>query len=295
MGGAVSLYNVLKARKTRLSPDLYTLLRARWEMSERVITAEPPIYFKSDGTAISEYQISGDTVQNGTPTPDNPIEVMGVGDRTSNSLDFEQLKNAPSETIKDIVCSHVLYLHLKPNAYYTMMSDGTGSTDSTPADLYRSVYFNSTAGEASANKNNPVTLYTDDTGVVYVAFLDERTNAQQYLNGVAHIWINEGNTPSPYEPYGYKIPITLNSVTQNIYLDKPLYSGDYIKRNADGTGVLHQDGADTPIALPQLSVVKGNNELNISTTVTPEITLKGKIKQLPDSNMNALLSVMEEM
>jgi hypothetical protein len=181
-------------------------------------TGAVPVTFTADGTPLLDYLISGNMVQSGTPTPDNPIMPQGTGERTGNLFDFEQLKNAPSGAIGSITFSHVLTLQLKANTYYTMASNGTGSTSSTPADLYRSIYFNATAGESSANKNNPVTLLTDSTGVVRIGFFSERTNAQQYLNGEAQLWINEGSTALPYEPYGYKIPISSANTTTPVYL-----------------------------------------------------------------------------
>ena len=42
---------------------------------------EPTIY--TDGTAITAYTIKGNTVQDGTPTPSNPVEVQGVGELDS--------------------------------------------------------------------------------------------------------------------------------------------------------------------------------------------------------------------
>lgn len=54
-----------------------------WEHSLRKLTTateavENPLY--SDGTAITSYTIKGNTVQNGTPTPSNPVDVVGVGE-----------------------------------------------------------------------------------------------------------------------------------------------------------------------------------------------------------------------
>lgn len=40
----------------------------------------PPTTIYADGTAISTYTIKGNTVQNGTPTPSNPVPVVGVGE-----------------------------------------------------------------------------------------------------------------------------------------------------------------------------------------------------------------------
>ena len=180
------------------------------------ITTLPAVIHPTGTTAT--VGLKGNTVQNDTPTPDIPIMPQGCGERTGNLFDFEQLKNAPSGTIGSITFSHVLTLQMKANTYYTMASNGTGSTSSTPADLYRSIYFNSATAASSVNRNNPVTVLTDSTGVVRIGFFSERTNAQQYLSGEAQLWINEGSTPLPYEPYGYKIPISSANTTTPVYL-----------------------------------------------------------------------------
>lgn len=184
--------------------------------STDTIATLPAVIYANDTTAT--VGLKGQTVQSSTPSPTSPVMPQGTGERTGNLFDFEQLKNAPSGTIGSITFSHVLTLQLKANTYYTMASNGTGSTSSTPADLYRSVYFNATTGESSVNKNNPVTVLTDSTGVVRIGFFSERANAQQYLSGEAQLWINEGNTALPYEPYGIKIPISCGGTTNNVYL-----------------------------------------------------------------------------
>jgi hypothetical protein len=56
---------------------------SQWEHSLRKLTTttevvENPLY--SDGTAITSYTISGNTVQNGTGTPDSPVMPEGCGD-----------------------------------------------------------------------------------------------------------------------------------------------------------------------------------------------------------------------
>lgn len=40
----------------------------------------PPTTIYTDGTAITSYTLKGNTVQNGTPTPSNPVSVVGVGE-----------------------------------------------------------------------------------------------------------------------------------------------------------------------------------------------------------------------
>lgn len=396
MGGTVSLYDVLKARKTGLSPDLYTLLIARQEMSESVITAEPPIYFKSDGTPLSEYQISGDTVQNGTPTPDNPVEVLGVGDRTGNLIDVNVSEAGGISDTGELIAN--------PNAWRsTVYYDIDTTLNYVASKAKQTIRIN----YYDASKN-----HISREGITQETYkqLTIPSNARYFKwtlydnNGIPNIqaahsikpMVNIGSTALPYEPYGYKIPIISANTTTNIYLGdvqatrkikKLVFDGTedwsretgktyYLATTMPLTGYsnaicthypivssynaltstdltfsvsrrpavfIHdnrfadwnelksylaaQYAAGTPVTVwyaleteetgivneplmkigdyadtlnneqagVQIPTVKGNNELNISTTVIPEVTLKGKIRQLPDSDMNTLLSVMEVM
>ena len=190
-------------------------------------TGTNTVTFLSDGRALPAWEIAGNGSQASTPSPSSIVPFDGTGERTGNLFDFEQLKNAPSGTMTSatvtLTVPHVLTLQLKANTYYTIASNGSGDTAMTPADLYRSVYFNTTDAESSVNRNNPVTVLTDSTGVVKIGFFSERTNASQYLNGNAQLWLNEGSTALSYEPYGYKITPTITSGTDT--QTTPIYLG----------------------------------------------------------------------
>ena len=217
------LYDILKTAKIGAgkAPDLYTALLAknlRRNGEAETLSGIPPLTFPSNGQPITSWSLKGNESHTGTPTPDSPAMPQGTGERTGNLLDFEQLKTAPSGRIGTVYAPHLLTLQMKPNTYYTMASNGYGSIDVNPSDLYRSIYVNRSNGEYSVNKSNPVTVLTDDSGNVNIGFFDNRTNGQQYLNGEAQVWINEGSTALPYEPYGYKIPISSANTTTPVYL-----------------------------------------------------------------------------
>lgn len=53
----------------------------------KVLEGVPPLTFTARGLPLINYLIEGNTVQNGTPTPSNPVEVNGVG-----TLDSGQYK-----------------------------------------------------------------------------------------------------------------------------------------------------------------------------------------------------------
>lgn len=218
----VSGTNILTVITTNPSSKVYVECYRAKDVpipSPNVVIGSVPFDFECyEAYHLMDYSISGNAVQESTPSAEAPVDATGCGVRTRNLFDFKQLETASSGTIEDARFSHLLELKLKANTYYTMGSNGTGSTDSAPADLYRSVYFNAKTGEATVNRDHPVTVLTDSTGVVRIGFVSERTNAQQYLNGEAQLWINEGDTLLPYEPYGYKLPLSVNGTEYPIFL-----------------------------------------------------------------------------
>jgi hypothetical protein len=49
-----------------------------WTYRSSSTEASPTLY--ADGNPIADYTIKGNTVQNGTPSPSNPVDVVGVGE-----------------------------------------------------------------------------------------------------------------------------------------------------------------------------------------------------------------------
>ena len=192
-----------------------------WQHSLRKLTTateavENPLY--SDGTAITAYTIKGNTVQDGTPTPSNPVEISGVGVRTEN------LAHDISITYATTAYSNALLFDadLKPNTTYTLSFISVSGLELyTNENLFTSeVIFTTVDGL------NTITITT-------VSEISKSTTAQAQ-NGLwrilknrtslsitpvfDNVMFNTGNTAKPYEPYGYKIPISSGGVTTNIYL-----------------------------------------------------------------------------
>ena len=59
----------------------------------RSVTGAPPIALEAcaDNMSLTNYKIHGNSFQDGTPTPDNPIEVQSVGEKTKNIFDEKLL------------------------------------------------------------------------------------------------------------------------------------------------------------------------------------------------------------
>ena len=49
------------------------------------LSGTPPLSFTAKGKPLTAWSITGNTVQNGTPTPENPVEVQAVGDYDSET------------------------------------------------------------------------------------------------------------------------------------------------------------------------------------------------------------------
>jgi hypothetical protein len=94
----VKLYEILKASKTGIAPDMWTTLAGKnwggtdsgYEVKER--TGIPPLSFRANGQPLLDYTIYGNTVQNGTPTPDSPITPQGTGDLETVGVKAGQYK-----------------------------------------------------------------------------------------------------------------------------------------------------------------------------------------------------------
>ena len=194
---------------------------SQWEHSLRKLTTateavENPLY--SDGTAITSYTLKGNEKHTGTPTPSNPVEVNGVGVRTEN------LAHDISITYATTAYSNALLFDadLKPNTTYTLSFISVSGLE-----LYTNEnLFTSEVIFTTVNGLNTITITT-------VSEISKSQTAQAQ-NGLwrilknraslsitpvfDNVMLNTGSTAKPFEPYGYKIPISSGGVTTNIYL-----------------------------------------------------------------------------
>ena len=91
------------------------------------------------------------------------------------------------------------------------------------------------------------------------------------INTNIYVQIAKDIKPSAFEPYGYRVPVTINSNTTNIYLPEQLTktndNTDYIdyatqkRHNSDGT--------ESTVILPEIAVTAGRNALTVGTEVQP--------------------------
>ena len=213
----------------------------RDKVAERTVELSgiPPLSFTAKGKPLTAWSITGNTVQTGTPTPDNPVEVQAVGDRTANLFDYK--KYFESTFTKYNEYFEWAEIQLKPFTTYTFATSFVESTIAT--GIINTAFIITTSAEepktltGGISSTRIVTKTTEADGIIkiYKRIKGEiLPKKEDFDSGMHWLMINEGDTALPYEPYGYKIPITTKSedgtesITTPIYLDKPLYKiGNY--------------------------------------------------------------------
>lgn len=231
------------------------------------IEGEPPLIYKSKkaGTLI-DYRIYGQTVDG-----------ESVGDRTGN-LFYKKIENANISSRGDVGTDSQYQYDLwigKVTAGETYTARNMNLvvgffTDEPDFGVY--TYNNSRIADAS-----PVYTFTVPSGCSYVVI--------RFFKNEPTIMLNSGSTALPYEPYGYKVPVTVSNGTDT--LTTTIYLPEQIKKVGDeaeyidyGEQKFHRiSGADLDVTLPVLPTVTGTNVLSIGAEIQPsKINIKGKIK-----------------
>ena len=199
------------------------------------ITGVPPLRYIGDGRPLTDYRIAGNAVQDGTPSPDAPVDATGCGVRTGNLLnlnrtysqtfttDTEKWMNgaatannsgggyAETEILGDKirVTSKIsgygasFLIKAFPNTMYTVSFE----TDKTSSGSWGGISDRDINGEvisSSAVYGKSATFTTHDN----CAFLNVcfRFPPADGTVTFSKIMLNLGSTALPYEPYGYKLP-----------------------------------------------------------------------------------------
>ena len=254
------------------------------ERHEIELSGTPPLSFTSKGKPLTAWSITGNTVQNGTPTPENPVEVQAVGDRTANLFDFDTVYSTykqPDGTYRGTV-NNFYITHITP-----FTSDDIGKTFTFTIVVKETTSINVRA-IANINGNYINGNNLSAAGTASVTFTVSSVNDYLYLGygsggkniiTLDNIMLYEGSTALPYEPYGYKIPVVTSAdgtepVTTPIYLPTPLYSGEVMR--SDGT-ITRSDGTTETFTAPQIPTLNGTTVIDVNTAVKPEnMTIKYK-------------------
>lgn len=181
----------------------------------------------ANGQPISTYSIKGNTVQDGTPTPSNPVSVNGVGNKTANLFD----KSAATDNSRVLYTTGEIgelagidvsdYIPIESGEKYTLNivdSTLTSKTGQLFAMYDETKIFVDTGAHATV-AGKTVYTFTVPSGCSYIRF-NSLMSAKDNVMFVKGEYTAQ--TFPSYEPYGYKIPISLGGVTTNLYTAEPL-------------------------------------------------------------------------
>ena len=239
----------------------------------------PPLTFKAIAGVLKNYRIYGQTVDG-----------ESVGNRTANLFDGELTDSYHLDSTTGLPVSYNnRFATLQPIAINQSEYCLTFSSTTDLRFMY-SVFNNETLIRRVVRtngrylKSGDVVDTTDGNKIYFAFFCSDYSEASTGM--ISNIMLNEGSTALPYEPYGYKIPVTLtagSAETTDIYLGTPLAksgnSADYIdyatqkRHNSDGT--------ESNITLPEIAVTAGTNTLTVGTEVQPSgVEIKGRIQEV---------------
>lgn len=217
-----------------------------------------PVDVYADGNNAT-VGLKGNTVQNGTPTPDNPIMPQGTGERTGNlwsnrgfsattitSNHTHNISNNSGTTLSttegdEVTITQSVYPTGNVNyrngffmidvdfSKYDVGDVVTISFDYIVNEIHALSTQTATAVYAGKNSNTiPAALSSGDWKIsgrltaVITIIADMNPYVEVRLCGnsitVKNVMLNEGSTALPYEPYGYKIPISSANTATHVYL-----------------------------------------------------------------------------
>ena len=222
---------------------------------------------------LKSWSITG---KNGTPTPENSVEVQAVGDRTANLFDKSVASinayPAANGTISSNPNTRTTYCVCKPNTTYTISKIASkrfivAYIKTMPA-IGENYYGNISDIEATE-----ITITTGADALFLIVFYYHASYDTLTESEIKNsIMVVEGSTSLPYEPYGYKIPVVTSAdgtepITTPIYLPTPLYSGEVMR--SDGT-IARSDGTTETFTAPQIPTLNGTTVIDVDTAVKPE-------------------------
>lgn len=264
----LKMNEVLKASKGLYVDDSFAMLWGKqlggWKVAE--LTGTLPMTFRSNGTALINYRIFG--------------VAEGAGLQTENLFDgnYESaFINTATNTYQPLANGRTALIKCEPDTDYTI-TRWEGGNRFIVADFPQMPVSGDSANIlASYTTNLPtnLTIHTNVDAAYFVAYISS-------VGGDPVVSIVKGSTAVPYEPYGYKLPLTVTSGAErkdaDIFIgDSKLLSGDYIDYES-GKIVRNGTPQDPPLPFPAIETFNGENTLD-STETLGEVTIKGRIKE----------------
>ena len=196
---------------------------------------------------LENLKIYGNSVQNGTPSTDNPVEIESVGD-IKNKFDvnkwYEFLRSFSTKYVEktEVDGTSCIYYsprggsngkpymsgQFKPQTQYILSFRAKGIVGTGVSTGFKFVYTDGTGSTIYVKNDSTWNSYTLKSNLGKTISHIETTYS--YSQGCYFdensIQLEEGNIATEYVAYGkYAIPITLTAVGKNLGTAKQVYSG----------------------------------------------------------------------
>lgn len=189
---------------------------------------------------LLNYTIKGNSVQNGTPSPTDPVEIQSVGVFTKNIVNIPNIKvNDVSSTIKTNLTQPFC---VSAQEFPTSIQNNSGVE--TSIWRFSFTYKDGTLGyitdDVLRNKTSQRCLSaSDDNPVVSINIRSTYIKKGEYSG----FQLEYGTAVTEYEPYGYKVPVAVTGKN----LVKPLsnQTSNGVTITVDNNGVVTLNGTCT--------------------------------------------------
>lgn len=218
------------------------------------ISSVPPLRYIGDGRPLTDYLISGDTVQDGTPSPENPVPVVGCGTDTAGEWTLPLTVNGTEYPIYLGTVPTTRRVKKQNVTISYMLQLANGNAGAVTENLPSAAAANSSCKCNIAPYGGPSTIgsfYVNPKNSVFVCAPGTTLSEARALLSGAVIW------------YVLATPETA-------VVNEPLMKiGDY----ADTVNF-----AQAQVTIPTVS---GENVLDVPTEVKPsDVWIRGRIKEV---------------
>ena len=285
----MNYHEVLKASKGLPVTDYRTMLFARKIRKNNAmistVSSCPCVIEKLTGKSAVSYAIYGNIAQNGTPSPEFPVEVLGCGDRTRNLFDFKTIYSDSSKfkINNDAVTASAANFNdtkIKLSSaglsigdsfcFSALIKDTNVSTSARVAAMINGQYKQGLT--ISGFSSITATMLTNEDWINVTYSSDRYSNII-----VSNIQLELGSEATPYVPYGYEIPVVNQG--KNLFDFKTIYS-DTSKFKIDGNSVYGNIGYmhSVKIQLHNLGLSIGDTFCFSAIIQNTDSRIKGRVE-----------------
>lgn len=270
----MNLHRILQISKCLPPDSLHDMLFARKlsaiPTEKVIVSGYPCVLENSAGKPVVDYRIYGNTVQDGTPMPDNPVEIQSVGDLVTEGEYAGKYKiPVVASTENNVPKTTNIYLDeplRKIGDYADVIDFERGGVE---RKIKKIVFDGSEKWSASTRFIGSLYVYTDEYGIknfstFFCSHVVDSGSAQysknhgKIDNNSLSIWIMESTNISAWKAY---------------------LKAEYDKGTPVTVWIIRENSTAESLTLPEIPTFDGTTVITTDTEIQPsnmEITYKAR-------------------